>query len=257
MNIAVILKQVPDTEAVVKPDPAKPGAILETDIKFILNTYDEYAVEEAVRIVEKTGGEAVGVCIGPERAEAAIRSALAMGLSRALWVSEPDAVSADVITQAKVLAAAIKTLSPGLVLCGREMIDTQEDAIASAAAQFLDMPQVLNAAKITIDGEKAVVLREVESASLEIEAKLPAVISCGKGLNEPRYPNLMSIKKAKNKEIKKLTLAELGLQAGPAKARIAALEAPAPRAKGVRVEGEVASMVAQGVDWLMKVAKVV
>ncbi|MBI5244417.1 MAG: electron transfer flavoprotein subunit beta/FixA family protein [Elusimicrobia bacterium] len=257
MKIAVIFKQVPDTEAVIKPDPAKPGAIGEGDIKFVLNPYDEYAVEEALRIVEKSPGEAVGFCIGPERSEAAIRTVLAMGLQRAVWICEPAAVNADVISQGRILAAAIKGFAPDIILCGREVIDTQEDALAAAAAHFLDMPHVLNAAKITIAGDKATVVREVEGASLEIEAQLPAAISCSKGLNEPRYPTLIAIKRAKTKEIKRVTLAELGVQLGPVKSRVAALKSPPPRPKGVRVEGEPAVVAGKGVEWLAATAKVI
>ena len=257
MDIAVILRQVPDTEAVVKPDPARPGAILETDIKFIINPYDEYAVEEALRITQKLDGSAVGFCVGPERSEAALRTALAIGLERAVWICEPAAWQADVVTQGRILAAAIKGFNPSLILCGREMIDTREDAMAAAVAQYLDMPHVLNAAKIEISGDKAVVSREVEGATLEIEVKLPAAVSCSKGLNEPRYPTLIAIKRSKNKEIKKVTLAELGVDPGPAKSKVLALKSLPPRAKGVRVEGEPAEVAAKGMDWLANVAKVI
>ncbi len=257
MDIAVILRQVPDTEAVVKPDPACPGAILETDIKFIINPYDEYAIEEALRITEKMGGSAVGFCVGPERSEAALRTALAMGLERVVWICEPAAWQADVVTQGSILAAAIKGFNPSLILCGREMIDTREDAMAAVVAQCLDMPHVLNAAKIELSGDKAVVSREVDGATLEIEAKLPVAVSCSKGLNEPRYPTLIAIKRSKNKEIKKVTLAELGVAPGPAKSKVLAFKPMPPRAKGVRVEGEAAEVTAKGMDWLAKVAKVI
>lgn len=257
MKIAVILKQVPDTAAVIKPDPARPGAILETGIAFVLNPYDEYAVEEALRIAEKAGGETVGLCIGPERSETAIRTALAMGLQRAVWICEPAAVEADVISQGRILAAAVKGLAPDIVLCGREMIDTQEDALAAATAHFLDIPHVLNAAKITIAADKATVVREVEGASLEIEVRLPAAISCGKDLNGPRYPTIITIKRAKAKEIKRVTLAELGVELGPRKSRVAALNLSPLRSKGIRAEGEPAVVVGKCVEWLAGTAKVI
>ncbi|OGR60954.1 MAG: hypothetical protein A2X36_09445 [Elusimicrobia bacterium GWA2_69_24] len=257
MDIAVILRQVPDTEAVLKADPARPGSILETDVKFILNPYDEYAVEEALRITEASGGAAVGFCIGPERSETALLSALAMGLERAVWITEAAAVEADVVTQGRILAAAIKSFNPSLILCGREMIDTAEDALAAVVAQSLDLPHVLNAAKITISGDKAVVHREVEGAALEIETRLPAAISCCKGLNEPRYPTLIAMKRAKHKELKKISLAELGIPAGPAKSRVTELRSPPPRPKGVRVEGEPAQVAARSREWLADVAKVI
>jgi electron transfer flavoprotein beta subunit len=101
------------------------------------------------------------------------------------------------------------------------------------------------------------VSREVEGATLEIEAKLPAAVSCSKGLNEPRYPTLLAIKRSKNKEIKKVTLAELGVAPGPAKSKVLALQPPPPRAKGVRAQGEPAAVAAQGLEWLANVAKVI
>ena len=257
MNVAVILQQVPDTEAVVKPDPARQGAILEDGVKFILNPYDEYAVEEALRIIEKDGGEVVGVCIGPDRAETAIRMAMAMGMERAILISDPAAVEADIVTQGVILAAAIKTLSPRLVLCGREMIDNQNDAAAAVVARKLGIPHVLAASKIELAGEKAVVVRDIEGGSLEIETTLPAAISCQKGLNEPRYPTLIAIKRAKNKEIKKMTLAELGLTAAASKSRVTALRLPNARAAGVKITGTPEEVTGQCLAWLSGTAKVI
>lgn len=257
MNVAVVLQQVPDTEAVVKPHPANQGAIIEEGVKFILNPYDEYAVEEALRITEKDGGEVVGVCIGPDRSETAIRMALAMGMTRAVLISEQPAVEADLVAQGGILAAAIKGLSARLVLCGREMIDTQNDAVAAVVAHRLGIPHVLAASKIDIAGDKATVLRDIEGGSLEIETALPAAISCQKGLNEPRYPTLIAIKRAKNKEIKKMTLAELGIAAAPPKSRVTALRPPQARSAGVKVTGEPAEVAGKCVAWLSETAKVI
>ena len=257
MNIAVILRQVPDTEAVVQPDAARPGAVLEAELKFVLNPYDEYAVEEAVRITERLGGDAVGFCIGPERSETAIRGALAVGLRRAVLITDAAAVEADVITQGRILAAAIKGFAPELILCGRELIDTSDDAMAAVVAHFLDIPHVLEAVKIVVDGGKATVTREVEGADLEIEAPLPAAVSCCKGLNEPRYPKILDIKRSKAKEIKRLSLAELGFEPRPAKSRVVELRLPPARPKGIRVDGEPAVAAGQAVEWLSKTAKVI
>lgn len=257
MNVAVILQQVPDTEAVVKPDPASPGAILEEGVKFILNPYDEFAVEEALKITEKDGGEVVGVCIGPDRSEAAIRMAMAMGMERAILISEPAAVEADLVTQGAILAAAVKTLSPRLVLCGREMIDTQNDATAALVAAQLGIPHVLAASKIEIAGDKAVVVRDIEGGSLEIETALPAAISCQKGLNEPRYPTLIAIKRAKNKEIKKMTLAELGITPAAPKSRVTGLRLPQARSAGVKINGTPEEVTVKCLIWLSETAKVI
>jgi electron transfer flavoprotein beta subunit len=256
MNVAVILKQVPDTEAVIKVDPINPAAIVEEDIKFVLNPYDEFAVEEALTIAEETGGEAVGVCIGPERSETALRTALAMGLSRAILIPDPEAVMADVVTQGKILAAALRDSDVSLILAGREVIDTQEDALAPSVAEALGYPHVLNAAKIELDQDHVTVLRDIEGGSLRIEAELPAVISCQKGLNDPRYPTLIAIKRSKMKEIKQVNLAELGIDAS-AKSTVVALRMPPPRPPGVLVKGEPQEVVAQCLKWLAEEAKLI
>ncbi|MBU2573900.1 MAG: electron transfer flavoprotein subunit beta/FixA family protein [Elusimicrobia bacterium] len=257
MNIAVIIRQVPDTEAAVKPHPANQGAIVEDGVKFILNPYDEYAVEEALRITEKDGGEVVGVCIGPQRSETAIRMAMAMGMARAILISDAPAVEADLVTQGGILAAAIKGLSARLILCGREMIDTQNDAAAAVVAHRLGIPHVLAASKIEISGDKATVVRDIEGGSLEIETALPAAISCQKGLNEPRYPTLIAIKRAKNKEIKKMTLAELGLAAAQPKSRVTALRPLQARSAGVKVAGSPEEVAGKCAAWLSETAKVI
>ncbi len=257
MNVAVILKRVPDTEATIVVDRSLPTTIVEDEVKFVLNPYDEYAIEEALTIAAEGDGETIGVCIGPEQAETVIRSGLAMGLNRAVLISDPEAVDADIITQCKILAAAIKDLDVSLVLCGREFIDTQDDAMAAAVAQNLDMPHVLNAGKIDLKDDRVTVIRDIEGGALEIEALLPAVISCQKGLNDPRYPTLIAIKRSKRKEIKKVTLSDLGIEIGAPKSRVVALKSPPPRAQGVTATGDPEDVVSQCLTWLADEAKLV
>ncbi len=257
MNVAVVMKQVPDTEAAVRVDSANPASIVEDDVKFVLNPYDEYAVEEALTIAENSGGEVIGVCIGPPRSETTIRSVLAMGVARAVLITDPMAVEADVITQGKIFAAVMREMDLSLVLCGREVIDTQEDALAPAIAEALNYPHVLNAGKITVEGDRVTVIRDVEGGSLEIEAPLPAVISCQKGLNDPRYPTLIAIRRAKRKELKTVTLADLGIDLKTPNSRIVALHTPPPRAAGVIAEGEPEDVAAQCMKWLAEEAKLV
>jgi len=257
MNIAVILKQTPDTEAKIVIDSGDSSRIVEDDIKMILNPYDEYAVEEALTIKSDVGGEVVGVCIGKEKAETAIRSALAMGVDRAILISDPDAVNADVITQSKILAAAIKTLDASLILCGKEWIDSQDDAVGAAVAQFLDAPHILEADKITVDGDSITVVREMDGGSLEIGSSLPAVVSCSKNLNEPRYPTLIAIKRSKKKEIKAMTLTDFGLELDGPKSKILQFQKPPARAAGKVVTGEPEDVASQAVAWLSDEAKVI
>ncbi len=257
MNIAVILQQVPDTEAVVKPDPSNPGSIIEQDIKFVLNPYDEYAVEEALQIAGKDSGEVIGVIIGPETSETIIRTALAMGVQRAVLISDPQAVAADIVTKGQILAAVLKDLDVSLILCGKEVIDTQDDAIAAVIAHSLNMPHVLNAGKIELNDDKVNVHRDIEGQTLVIEAALPAVISCQKGLNNPRYPTLIAIKKARKKEIKHSSFADIGFEFKANKTKVVSLTAPPARAAGIVVEGEPDEMVAKCIDWLSNESKII
>ena len=257
MKIAVILKQVPDTEARIIKDPGNPVGIIEDDIKFVLNPFDEYAVEEALAIKEAGDAETIGVCIGREQAEKAIRSALAMGIDRAIHITDPDAVAADVITQSRILAEAIRSLDVDIILCGKEWIDTADEAAGAAIAHYLDYPHVLNVEKFELESGKAKITREVDGGSLEIETSLPVVISCSKNLNEPRYPTLIAIKRSKRKEIKTMSLSELGVDVGTPAARVVAFHEPPARAAGKVVTGEPADVVSEAIQWLSEEAKVI
>ncbi|MBN1355960.1 electron transfer flavoprotein subunit beta/FixA family protein [bacterium] len=257
MTIVVILKQVPDTEAVVRPDPSRPQGILTEDVKFILNPYDEFAVEEALSIAESTGGEVVGICIGPAEAESAVLTALAMGVDRAMMITDPGAVETDIVTKGRILAEAIKPLNPSLVLCGREWIDTQEDALAAVIAEYLDLPHVGNVGKLSVESSKLTAVREMDGGSLEIESTLPAIVSCSKDLNEPRYPTLIKIKRAKTKEIKSVTLSDLNLAFEPPRSRVKILSSPPARQAGRVVKGEPDATARDAVAWLSDEAKII
>ncbi len=257
MNIAVIFRQVPDTEARITPNPQNKKSILEDDITFILNPYDEYAVEEAIRITEEKGGEAIGICIGPERAETTIRTTLAMGLHRAIHITEPDVIAADIISQAKLLAQIIRPLDVSMILCGREFIDTQEDAMAPALAEYLDFPHVLNASHISIIDHQIAIQREMEGNTITIQTHLPVVISCQKGLNEPRYPTVMAIRKSKSKEIKILSSSDIGFSLPAPRQKIIQYILPPSREASQVVAGEPNELVDRCIRWLSEKAKIV
>ena len=165
MDIAVILKQVPDTEAQILVDPDNQTRIIEDDIKWILNPYDEFAVEAAVTLAEDTDGETTAICIGTDGAEQVIRTAMAMGVDKGILIDDETAVSLDIITQSKVLAKALEDVSADLILCGREFIDTNEDALGAALAEFMDLPHVLNITTLEHDDDVLNVEREIDGAS--------------------------------------------------------------------------------------------
>ncbi len=257
MNIVVIIHQVPDTEAVIKPDSNDKSRINEEEIKFILNPYDEYAVEEAIVQADKHDLETVAVCIGPQRAETAIRSALAMGINRAILINDEAAVEADSVTRGTIIAAALKDMDVKMILTGRETIDRNDDSLASVLAEKMGLPHINYATKIEMEGDKVKTDRDIEGGSLEIESTLPAIISCQKGLNDPRYPSLIAIKRAKKKEVKTVTLADLGLEATAPKTVTVNLRDLPPRAEGIKVSGEPAEVVAQCITWMSDKAKII
>ena len=259
MKILVAVKQVPDTATQVKIG-ANPRAIDTTGITWIVSPYDEFAVEEALRIKEKRGeGEVVVVSLGPERVKEAIRSCLAMGADRAIHVNDPAWESAETLSSARALAAVIKQEQPALVLCGRQAIDDDMGAVGAQVAELLGWPSAywIMEETISADGKSVRIGRQVEGALEVFDLPLPCVLTAQKGLNEPRYPTLKGIMGAKKKEIKDLKPADLGLVAEEWQFRVVALEALPPRPPGRIIPGEPAEAVKALVRALRDEAKAI
>ncbi|MDP3937286.1 MAG: electron transfer flavoprotein subunit beta/FixA family protein [Deltaproteobacteria bacterium] len=217
MKIIVILKQVPDSETKIKVKGD--GSGIETDgIKYVISPYDEYAVEEALKLKEKAGGDSTVTVVsaGPDRTVESIRTALAMGADAAVHVNDPALEGADSLGVARALAKAIQDNGFDIIFAGKQGIDQDNSQVPSAVAELLDIPQVNIIAKfeITEDKSKATVSRRIEGGEETIETSLPALFGCEKGLNEPRYASLPGIMKAKKKPVKTVDLAGLGLDAG-------------------------------------------
>ena len=259
MKIVVLIKQVPDTATQVKI--GSDGRQIDTaGITWIVSPYDEFAVEEALRIKEKRGqGEVVAVTLGPDRAKEALRSALAMGCDRAIHVNDPAVAGADTLTSARVLAAVVKQEAPQLVLCGRQAIDDDMGAVGAQLAEVLGWPCASWIMEESVDGDaKSVrVGRQVEGGLEVFELPLPAVLSAQKGLNEPRYPTLKGIMGAKKKEIKDVKAADLGVASVTPELSIAALEALPPRPPGRIIPGDVKDAVKELVRALREDAKAI
>jgi electron transfer flavoprotein beta subunit len=244
VNIVVCLKQVPDTETQIKIAPDAKGIVTD-NIKWVMNPYDEYAVEEALRIREKFGGEVTIVGVGPARVTEAIRTALAMGADKGILVDDPAVTGSDSLGTAKILAAVIKDLAYDIVLCGKQGVDDDYGLVGASLAELLDIPQISVVVKLEMneDGSSLTAHKEVEGGTFVIQSPLPALITAQKGLNEPRYASLPGIMKAKKKPLDVKTLADLGLDAGDvgesgAKIKVIQLTPPAERAPGKMVEGE-------------------
>ncbi len=215
MEIIVCLKQVPDTEAEIRPTPDN-TAINHEGIKFVINVYDEYAVEEALRLKEQVGeGTVTIVTLGPERAVESIRTALAMGADKAVHLDDPAFEGGDAYATAKALAKAVQGMSYDIIFCGRQAIDDDLGQVGNILGELLGLPSVTGIFKFELAGDKkkATVQRQIEGGFEVLEVPLPAVFTATKGLNEPRYPSLPGIMKAKKKELKSVKLSDLGLSA--------------------------------------------
>jgi len=249
MKIAVCIKRVPDSETRVKI-AADGKSLDEAGVKFVLNPYDEFAVEEALRRKEKAGaGEVAVFCLGPAAAQETIRTALAMGADRGVLLSV-DKIPADPLESAKVLAAELKSSSWDLILFGRMAIDDYNTQVGTLVAELLDLPCVSAVSHLDIEGAKGVAEREIEGGIEVVDFQLPAVLTTDKGLNEPRYPALKGIMAAKKKplDIKPV-------QPGAGALAIAALTPPPERKEG-RIVGEGAGAVGELVRLLREEAKV-
>lgn len=222
MKIITLLKRVPDTESKILVNSEGTG-IREDGVKFVINTYDEYAVEEALKLKEKFGGDSkvTVVCIGPEQATEQIRTALAMGADDAVHICDPELEKPGPLTSATLLAEAIREEGFDIIFCGKQAIDDDMCQVHSIVAELLDIPQVNVAVafEVSEDGGRAVVQRRIEGGDEKVETSIPVIVSCEKGLNEPRYASLPGIMKAKKKEIRRKTLADLGFSGTPAGGR--------------------------------------
>lgn len=263
MNIVVCIKQVPDTESKIKVKPDGSGIATE-DIKYVMNPYDEFAVEEALKIKEKAAGSTVTiVSMGPKRAMEAIRTALAMGADKGVHLDDPAFEDSDSLTTAKALAAALKDVPHDLILCGKQAVDNDCSQVVQALAEVLNLPHATIVTKLEVGDGGVVASREIEGGAVEVlELPLPCVIGAQKGLNEPRYASLPGIMKAKKKEVKPVAVADLGMSAGDvgkdgSKIKMENFTLPPEREAGKKFEGEVEEIVPQVVKLLREEAKAI
>lgn len=198
MNILVCISRVPDTTTRILVGGN--GVSIDTQgVKFIVNPYDEYAIEEGLRLREKNGGTVTSICVGPDAAKEQLRTALAMGVDKAILVKTEK--SFDSFFAAKNIAAVARELNPDIIFLGRQSIDFDSFQLPSYLAELLELPSISVVSKLTIDGNKVFAERDVEGGKEIVETVLPCIISAQKGLNDPRYPKLPDIMKAKSKPI--------------------------------------------------------
>ncbi len=240
MKILVPVKRVVDFNVKIRVKPDGSGIDL-ANVKMSMNPFCEIAVEEAVRIKEKGGGaEVVVVSVGPTKAQETIRTALAIGADRGILVETPD-TPIEPLAVAKILKGIVEAEKPDLVILGKQAIDDDCNQTGQMLAALLGWPQGTFASKLTIDDGHAVVTREVDGGLETVRLKLPAVVTTDLRLNEPRYPSLPNIMKAKKKPLDVKKPDEFGVDAAP-RLKVLKISEPASRKAGVKV-GSVAELV--------------
>ncbi|NCN10256.1 MAG: electron transfer flavoprotein subunit beta/FixA family protein [Leptospira sp.] len=253
MKIVVLVKQVPDTETNIKVGDK---TINETGVKWIISPYDEFAIEEGIRIREKNGGEVVAVSVGPDRVVEALRTAYAMGVDRAVQIKSDDYNTFDSAYTSEVLASFAKAENADLVIGGRQSIDSDSSQVAIQIAERMSAAHIAMALKLEFDGNTIKATKEIDGGTANVETSTPAVVTAQKGLNEPRYPSLKGIMTAKKKPIETKTPADLGVTAG--KIEVVSLEPPPPRIAGRKLEAaDAAGFASQLVKALREEAKVI
>ena len=256
MQIYVCVKHVPDTAVSIKI--AGENGFDDKACKFVINPYDEYGVEEAVRIVEKQGqGEVVVVTIGKEAAVSSLRSAMAMGAHRGIVVKTDSQFLDSTLTSLALKAAIEQDGTPDIIFTGKGAVDTEGFQTQYRLASAMNLPTVNEVVELKINDGKAVVEKEISGGTREvIEMALPCVIGATKGLNEPRYPKFPDIMKAKKKQVKQIAMDELGLDTSFDKAEVLKLEAVPERSGAKMIEGDTRQKVVELVKILKEQEKV-
>lgn len=255
MKIYVCVKHVPDTAAKIT---VVGGTGFAETCKFIVNPYDEYGVEEAVQLIKQVGtGEVVVVTIGKESALTTMRAALAQGADRGILV-KTEAQFLDSALTSQALKKAIELDgSPDLIFCGKQSIDSEGMQTPFRLAKAFDMPVITDVVGLSISGGTASVEREIGGGSREVvEMKLPGIIGATRGLNEPHYPKLPDILKAKKKEVKQFDIVDFGLDLSSPQTEIVNLAAVPERGQARMMEGSTHQMVEQLVQILKEEDKV-
>lgn len=240
MNILVFVKRVPDTESKIRVNP-ETKSVVEEGLNFIISPFDEFAVEEALRLREAKGGQVTVLSAGPDETVTVLKKCLAMGADEAILIKDEAKETYDGLRIARLIAAAVRTRFPqfDLLLFGKQSVGADNAQVPSMVAELLGLPQAGVVVKLEIEAAQGTARREIEGAAEKVVFSLPAVVSAQKGLNEPRYETLKGIMASKKKVIPVLTLADLGLTSDDVASRVevVAIETPAARQAGKIIPG--------------------
>ncbi len=242
MNIVVLVKQVPDTWAERKLSDSD-KTLDRASVDVVMNEIDEYAVEEALRIKESSGGEVTVLTMGPERAVETIRKALSMGADKAVHLTDPALAGSDAVQTSYALAQVLSSLEYDLVLAGSEATDSRMSIMTALLAERTGQPQLTGARKVTAEAGTVRIERQTEGGYDVVEAPTPALVSVVEKINEPRYPSFKGIMAAKKKPLTTLTIADAGIDAGQvglasAPSQVASFSNKPPRSAGQVVKDE-------------------
>ncbi|HVN47619.1 MAG TPA: electron transfer flavoprotein subunit beta/FixA family protein [Bacteroidota bacterium] len=248
MKIAVCINHVPDTAARIAVG-SDGKSIDKTGVTFVVNPYDEFAIEECLRLKEKNGGEVVAISLGGDMHKETLRKAYAMGVDKAVLLK--DETPRDSFSVAYALANYLKELNPEIIFFGKQSVDGDDAAVGIMVAELLNLPSVSTIVKLDVAQGKAIAEREIEGGLEAVETTLPAVFTAQKGLNEPRYPSLKGIMQSKNKLIE-----EKAPAAASSKVEVVALRKPSSKNAG-KIVGTDVSAVPELVRLLHEEAKVI
>jgi electron transfer flavoprotein beta subunit len=260
MNILVCVKRVPDTESRIRIQH-ETKSIVEDGLNFVISPYDEYAVEEALKLREAKGGTVRVVSVGKDEAVAVLRKCLAMGADEAFLVKDDSPETYDGLRTARIIARVVERKFAGteLLLFGKQSVGADNSQVPAMVAELLGLPQATVVTKLEVEEASATALREIEGGMEKIVLSLPAVVTAQKGLNEPRYETLRGIMAAKKKDIPVVKLEELGL--GPdelaSQVEVTGLDAPAQRQAGKILKGDPTETARELVRLLRTEAKVI
>ena len=257
MNIYVLVKRTFDTEEKIVVNG---GKIQEDGAEFIINPYDEYAIEEAIQKRDAFGGKVTVITIGGEDAEKQLRTALAMGADEAVLINtEDDLDELDQYSSAVILAEYLKDKEADLILAGNVAIDGGSGQVGPRLADILGINYVTTITSLEIEGETVKIVRDIEGDSEVLETSLPLLVTAQQGLNEPRYPSLPGIMKAKKKPLAELELDDLDIDEDDVETKVETVEIylPPQKAAGRILEGDLSSQVKELVTLLHKEAKVI
>lgn len=256
MNIYVLVKRTFDTEEKIV---ISGGAIQEDGAEFIINPYDEYAIEEAIKVRDSEGGTVTVITVGNDESEKQLRTALAMGADQAVLINAEDAEDLDQFSVATILAAHLKEQDVDLIFAGNVAIDGGSGQIGPRLAELLDINYVTTITSLEIDGDVVKIVRDIEGDSEILETALPLLVTAQQGLNEPRYPSLPGIMKAKKKPLEELELDDLDIDEDDVEVKTETVDIflPAQKAAGRVLEGDIADQVKELVNLLHTEAKVI